>query len=145
MPLVDERSPFILCWGHVNRFLLADAFPTLNHQTFIESNSMLQRQGSTIQMNSSNSTIFKNVHFNLGTLFDPKKGGPSRLLCRLDPPFSGPMSIFLQYRNFVASFSIQLVRNSCLHLATGRTRDDIEKRIWQRRRKRGRNGREERG
>ncbi|GFU34947.1 hypothetical protein TNCV_2992371 [Trichonephila clavipes] len=25
------------------------------------------------------------------------------------------------------------VRNSCLHLATGRTRDDIGKRIWQRR------------
>ncbi|GFS55148.1 hypothetical protein TNCV_4799031 [Trichonephila clavipes] len=32
------------------------------------------------------------------------------------------------------------VRNSCLHLATGRTRDDMEKRIWQRRRrKKGRN------
>ncbi|GFX93215.1 uncharacterized protein TNCV_4760941 [Trichonephila clavipes] len=29
----------------------------------------------------------------------------------------------------------RLVRNSCLHLATGRTRDDIEKRIWQRRRR----------
>ncbi|GFX17205.1 uncharacterized protein TNCV_2857281 [Trichonephila clavipes] len=27
------------------------------------------------------------------------------------------------------------VRNSCLHLATGRTRDDIGKRIWQRRRR----------
>ncbi|GFY29183.1 hypothetical protein TNCV_4723111 [Trichonephila clavipes] len=24
-----------------------------------------------------------------------------------------------------------IVRNRCLHLATGRTRDDIEKRIWQ--------------
>ncbi|GFT44924.1 hypothetical protein TNCV_1241561 [Trichonephila clavipes] len=32
----------------------------------------------------------------------------------------------------------------CLHLATGRTRDEIEKRIWQRREKeKGRNGREE--
>ncbi|GFW11694.1 hypothetical protein TNCV_43291 [Trichonephila clavipes] len=28
-------------------------------------------------------------------------------------------------------------------MATGRTRDDIEKRIWQRRGKKGRNGREE--
>ncbi|GFU82717.1 hypothetical protein TNCV_265141 [Trichonephila clavipes] len=27
------------------------------------------------------------------------------------------------------------VRNYCLHLATGRTRDEIEKRIWQRERK----------
>ncbi|GFX96013.1 retrovirus-related Pol polyprotein from transposon opus [Trichonephila clavipes] len=37
------------------------------------------------------------------------------------------------------------VRSRCLHLATGRTRDDIEKKIWQRqRRKGGRNG-EERG
>ncbi|GFU34646.1 hypothetical protein TNCV_1993631 [Trichonephila clavipes] len=30
---------------------------------------------------------------------------------------------------------VLVVRNSCLHLATGRTRDDIEKRIWQRRRR----------
>ncbi|GFU94678.1 retrovirus-related Pol polyprotein from transposon opus, partial [Trichonephila clavipes] len=29
------------------------------------------------------------------------------------------------------------VRNSCLHLATGRTRDDIEKRIWQTTRRKG--------
>ncbi|GFV69242.1 hypothetical protein TNCV_3861651 [Trichonephila clavipes] len=33
------------------------------------------------------------------------------------------------------------VRNRCLHLATGRTRDDIEKRIWQRRRRKARNER----
>ncbi|GFU18853.1 retrovirus-related Pol polyprotein from transposon opus [Trichonephila clavipes] len=32
-------------------------------------------------------------------------------------------------------FEVGRVRNSCLHLATGRTRDDIEKRIWQRRRR----------
>ncbi|GFV73349.1 CCHC-type domain-containing protein [Trichonephila clavipes] len=31
--------------------------------------------------------------------------------------------------------SVGRVRNSCLHLATGQTRDDIEKRIWQRRRR----------
>ncbi|GFW71089.1 retrovirus-related Pol polyprotein from transposon 412 [Trichonephila clavipes] len=36
------------------------------------------------------------------------------------------------------------VRNYCLHLATGRTRDDIEKRIWQRRRRKS-SEREERG
>ncbi|GFU56254.1 hypothetical protein TNCV_713081 [Trichonephila clavipes] len=37
-----------------------------------------------------------------------------------------------------------IVRNRCLHLATGRTRDDIKKRIWQRRRRgeKARNGRE---
>ncbi|GFX71133.1 hypothetical protein TNCV_3648981 [Trichonephila clavipes] len=34
------------------------------------------------------------------------------------------------------------VRNYRLHLATGRTRDDIEKRIWQRERRKARNGRE---
>ncbi|GFY29788.1 hypothetical protein TNCV_1813651 [Trichonephila clavipes] len=33
-----------------------------------------------------------------------------------------------------------IVRNRCLHLATGRTRDDIERRIWQRQRRKGRNG-----
>ncbi|GFU16237.1 mariner transposase [Trichonephila clavipes] len=38
------------------------------------------------------------------------------------------------------------VRNRCLHLATGRTRDDIERRIWQRQRRKGGNGEEkERG
>ncbi|GFV03273.1 hypothetical protein TNCV_4018701 [Trichonephila clavipes] len=42
------------------------------------------------------------------------------------------------------SAKVGRVRNYCLHLATGRTRDDIEKRIWQRRREKGRNGREER-
>ncbi|GFW32796.1 CCHC-type domain-containing protein [Trichonephila clavipes] len=31
--------------------------------------------------------------------------------------------------------SVGRVRNRCLHLATGRTRDDIKKRIWQRRRR----------
>ncbi|GFV80516.1 hypothetical protein TNCV_2150501 [Trichonephila clavipes] len=37
-----------------------------------------------------------------------------------------------------------VVRNYCLHLATGRTRDEIEKRIWQRQKgKKGRNGGEE--
>ncbi|GFX56541.1 transcriptional regulator ATRX [Trichonephila clavipes] len=36
------------------------------------------------------------------------------------------------------------VRNRCLHLATGQTRDDIEGRIWQRQRNKGRNGRGER-
>ncbi|GFW61893.1 retrovirus-related Pol polyprotein from transposon opus [Trichonephila clavipes] len=33
------------------------------------------------------------------------------------------------------SAKVGRIRNSCLHLATGRTRDDIEKRIWQRRRR----------
>ncbi|GFU86963.1 hypothetical protein TNCV_2825471 [Trichonephila clavipes] len=42
------------------------------------------------------------------------------------------------------TYNMDAVRSSCLHLATGRTRDDIEKRIWQRRRRKGRNGREER-
>ncbi|GFW16524.1 hypothetical protein TNCV_2351481 [Trichonephila clavipes] len=37
-----------------------------------------------------------------------------------------------------------IVRNRCLHLATGRTRDDIKRRIWQRQRRKGRNGRGER-
>ncbi|GFU39006.1 retrovirus-related Pol polyprotein from transposon opus [Trichonephila clavipes] len=31
-------------------------------------------------------------------------------------------------------FEVGRVRNRCLHLATGRTRDDIEGRIWQRQR-----------
>ncbi|GFX76856.1 hypothetical protein TNCV_3278911 [Trichonephila clavipes] len=44
------------------------------------------------------------------------------------------------------SSSNMTVRSLGLHLATGRTRDDIEKRIWQRqRREKGRNGGEERG
>ncbi|GFX82053.1 hypothetical protein TNCV_397831 [Trichonephila clavipes] len=37
------------------------------------------------------------------------------------------------------------VRNRCLHLATGRTRDDIKSRIWQGQRRKGRNGGEESG
>ncbi|GFT13649.1 CCHC-type domain-containing protein [Trichonephila clavipes] len=41
-------------------------------------------------------------------------------------------------------FEVGRVRNSCLHLATGRTRDDIEKRIWQRRREK-KVGTEEKG
>ncbi|GFX55050.1 hypothetical protein TNCV_2305721 [Trichonephila clavipes] len=44
---------FYTLLGHVNRFLLADAFPILNHKTFIASNSPIQRQGSTIQMNQT--------------------------------------------------------------------------------------------
>ncbi|GFU93796.1 hypothetical protein TNCV_1660201 [Trichonephila clavipes] len=38
-----------------------------------------------------------------------------------------------------------IVRNRCLLLATGRTRDDIKRRIWQGQREKGRNGGEERG
>ncbi|GFW04710.1 poly polymerase [Trichonephila clavipes] len=37
-------------------------------------------------------------------------------------------------------FSLNSVRNRCLHLATGRTRDDIKRRIWQGQRRKGRNG-----
>ncbi|GFX49141.1 retrovirus-related Pol polyprotein from transposon 412 [Trichonephila clavipes] len=48
-------------------------------------------------------------------------------------------SLFLAYKFNLNSTRKLLqkptVRNSCLHLATGRTRDDIEKRIWQRRRR----------
>ncbi|GFX45183.1 retrovirus-related Pol polyprotein from transposon opus [Trichonephila clavipes] len=43
------------------------------------------------------------------------------------------------------SAKVGRVRNRCLHLATGRTRDDIEKRIWQRRGKKARNERGEGG
>ncbi|GFY29786.1 pro-Pol polyprotein [Trichonephila clavipes] len=44
-------------------------------------------------------------------------------------------------KNSAASWvTMGRVRNRCLHLATGRTRDDIERRIWQRQRRKGRNG-----
>ncbi|GFX28416.1 hypothetical protein TNCV_1152251 [Trichonephila clavipes] len=39
----------------------------------------------------------------------------------------------------------KFVRNRCLHLATGRTRDDIEKRIWQRREKKVGTGKKREG
>ncbi|GFW43140.1 general transcription factor II-I repeat domain-containing protein 2A [Trichonephila clavipes] len=48
-------------------------------------------------------------------------------------------------RNISKNTSNEIVRNYCLHLATGRTKHEIEKRIWQRRRREREGGTGKRG
>ncbi|GFS96357.1 retrovirus-related Pol polyprotein from transposon opus [Trichonephila clavipes] len=77
----------------------------------------------------------------IGPIDPPSSKGHTYILCLVD-----------QHTRWgearpVTSLSAKVgrVRNLCLHLATGRTRDDIEKRIWKRRRRGEKVGTGERG
>ncbi|GFT44922.1 retrovirus-related Pol polyprotein from transposon opus [Trichonephila clavipes] len=76
----------------------------------------------------------------IGPIDPPSLKGHKYILCLVDQHTRWGEAVPLTS----LSAKVGRVRNSCLHLATGRTRDEIEKRIWQRREKeKGRNGREE--
>ncbi|GFW29770.1 retrovirus-related Pol polyprotein from transposon opus [Trichonephila clavipes] len=80
---------------------------------------------------------FQMVNMDLiGPIDPPSSKGHTYILCLVD-----------QHTRWgearpVTSLSAKVgrVRNRCLHLETGRTRDDIKRRIWQGQRRKGRNG-----